>query len=62
MTSRTATSSPSAAPPSSAVHVPTRIAERSPRSHSSSTTIAALGPPIPVLCTVSGSPSSAVPV
>ena len=35
---------------------------RAPRAISSSHTIAALGPPIPVDWTVSGSPSAAVPV
>jgi hypothetical protein len=51
-------SDPRASDPSSAPHVPTRTADRTPRSASSSSTIAALGPPIPVAWIVSSSPSS----
>ena len=54
--------SPSRGPPASAPHVPTRTSRRAPSSISSSTTIAALGPPMPVLWIVSGAPSAAVPV
>ena len=39
-----------------------RISVRAPRAISSEHTIAALGPPIPVDCTVSRSPSRAIPV
>src|ERR1039458_9886250 len=42
--------------------VPTRNSVPAPRSASSAITIAALGPPIPVLWMVSGSPSGARPV
>jgi hypothetical protein len=54
-------SSPSARPSASAPQVPTRTIRRAPRSISSSSTIAALGPPIPVLWIVSGPPSAATP-
>jgi hypothetical protein len=46
----------------SAPHVPIRTSRRAPSPISSSITIAALGPPIPVDWIVSGSPSRAVPV
>ena len=55
------TRSPSARSAASAPQVPTRIASVRPSSHSSSSTIAALGPPIPVLWIVSSSPSAAAP-
>ena len=45
-----------------APHVPTRSSRRAPSSISSEMTIAALGPPIPVLWIVSGTPSWAVPL
>jgi hypothetical protein len=45
-----------------AAHVPTRTSRRAPSAISSSTTIAVLGPPRPVLWIVSGAPSDAVPV
>ena len=54
---RAATRSPSSSSSASAPQVPIRISGRAPRPISSSTTIAALGPPIPVDCTVSGAPS-----
>ena len=60
--SRATSTSPSAKPPTSAPHVPTRTSRRAPSRTSSSITIAALGPPIPVLWIVSGSPSAAAPV
>jgi hypothetical protein len=47
---------------SRAPQVPTRIRRRAPSMASSVITIAALGPPIPVLWIVSGSSSAAVPV
>ena len=43
----------------SAPHVPTRTSRRAPSPISSSATIAALGPPMPVLWIVSGAPSVA---
>ena len=46
----------------SAVHVPARTSRRAPSAISSSTTIAVLGPPRPVLWMVSGAPSAATPV
>ncbi|HZE04165.1 MAG TPA: hypothetical protein VE127_03010, partial [Solirubrobacteraceae bacterium] len=51
--------SPNSRPACSAPHVPTRNRRRAPRSASSETTIAALGPPTPVLWIVSGAPSGA---
>ncbi len=45
-----------------APHVPTRTSRRAPSAISSSTTIAALGPPRPVLWIVIGAPSAAMPV
>ena len=53
---------PSSRPSAIAPHVPTRTNRRAPSSISSSTTIAVLGPPIPVLWIVSGSPSGPAPV
>jgi hypothetical protein len=46
----------------SAPQVPTRTSRRAPSPISSSATIAAVGPPIPVLWIVSAAPSAAVPV
>ena len=57
-----ASSSPSASPSMSAPQVPTRRSRRAPSWTSSSATIAALGPPMPVAWTVSGSPSCAIPL
>jgi hypothetical protein len=54
-------SAPSSSPSASAPQVPTRTIRRAPRPISSSSTIAALGPPMPVLWIVSGAPSSATP-
>ena len=55
------TSEPSGSP-TSASAVPTRTSRRAPSAISSSTTIAVLGPPSPVLWIVSGAPSDATPV
>src|SRR3954447_10517065 len=56
--SHATTRSPSASSGTSAPHVPTRIATSRPSSISSCTTIAALGPPMPVDWIVSGLPSA----
>ena len=55
-------SSPIRGPPGNAPQVPTRTSRRAPSAISSSATIAALGPPMPVLWIVSDAPSAAVPV
>ena len=55
-------SSPRPSDASSAPHVPTRIARRTPSEISSESTIAAEGPPMQVAWIVSGSPSPAAPV
>jgi hypothetical protein len=54
--------SPSSRSSTSAPQLPIRTSCRAPRAISSSTTIAALGPPMPVAWMVSGAPSAAVPV
>ena len=61
-TASAARSVPSESDGSSAPQVPMRTSVLAPSAISSSQTIAALGPPMPVACTVSGSPSAAVPV
>ena len=57
-----ASSVPSSIDGSSAPQVPIRTSVLAPSAISSSHTIAALGPPMPVACTVRSSPSGAVPV
>ena len=52
-----ASRSPNSGPSTRAPQVPIRTSRRAPRAISSSQTIAALGPPMPVDWTVSGSPS-----
>ena len=57
-----AISVPSGSSSPSAEQVPILTSRRAPSAISSSQTIAALGPPMPVDWTVSGSPSAATPV
>ena len=57
-----ASSAPSSRLSSSAAQVPILTSRRAPSAISSSQTIAALGPPMPVDWIVSGSPSAAIPL